>query len=136
MKRSSRSALPVGSWLNVAVVSSIHWPFGRANPLVAVEGFAQQVAVGAAEVFAEAVQRRRIAALFRGLPTGDQDPLLFVRVEVVTGVDRVCGVGRLGGDKEALLLAGLPGVDQVAVATGALVAEVAGGQHLHPWRRA
>src|ERR1035438_9148948 len=44
----------------------------------------------------------------------------------IAGINRVRGVSHFGGDKEALLLAGLPIVNQMAVAAGAFVAEIAG----------
>src|ERR1039458_9771295 len=96
-----------------------------ANPLVAVEGFAKQVAIRATEVLAEAVEAAQVAALLRRLPTRDEHPLLLVRLEIVAGKDGMGGINGLGGHEEPLLFARLPGIDQMAMTTGALVAEIA-----------
>src|SRR6516164_6406494 len=63
--------------------------------------------------------------------------MLLVRVEKMAAENRVGGICGAGGDKEALPLAGPPGKDQVAMAAGPFVAEIAGfdaiafGDQLH-----
>ena len=84
--------------------------FRRADPLIAVKSFSKQVAVATAEILAEAVQAAQIASLPRRFPTRDENPLLLVRVKVVTRIDRVRNIGGSGCNDESLFLAGLPHV--------------------------
>src|ERR1035437_714852 len=82
------------------------------------------MAVGASEVLAETIQAAQVPALLRGLPTGDEHPLLLVRLEIVAGEDGMGGVNGFGSHEEPLLRAGLPGIHPMAVTSGAFVAEI------------
>ena len=55
----------------------------RPDPLVAVKRFAKKVAVPANKVLAEAVEAAQVFALFWCFPTGDQHPIMGIRMEVV-----------------------------------------------------
>src|ERR1035437_2879810 len=83
------------------------------------------MAVGASEVLAETIQAAQVPALLRGLPTGDEHPLLLIRLEKVAGEAGMGGVNGFGSHEEPLLRAGLPGIHPMAVTSGAFVAKIA-----------
>ena len=85
-----------------------------------------ELAVVAAEIFAETVEAMQILAVLRGVPAGNQHPLFLLGMKPVAGISGVGGINGFGGDQEALLFASLPVVHQMAVTTGAFVAEIAG----------
>ncbi len=68
-----------------------------ADPLVAIAGFADEVAVTAYEILAETVEPLEPASILGSVPAGDEHPLLTFGVEVIAGENGACGVrGRCG----------------------------------------